>query len=235
MHNIMDELNVDGEEKLNVSQGLAVERLTSARLEAKPAPGVMSIEMLMTECIREISNSPCGDSSTGEYCIELLHRAIMRDDQEAREIWQQCLSECVRGWMELHPSRTAAVRLTSEENYVVQAFARFYQVAALKRVQFVCLSSALRYLQASLNSVLLDTLRTYSQPRRTFLSLPGDTGAAAAPPCSRSELWEKLRKFLPGVLEQRLAYLLFHCGLSPEDIVDSRSPEFNDVQEIARL
>ena len=35
--------------------------------------------------------------------------------------------------------------------------------------------------------------------------------------------------------EQRLAYLLFHCGLKPREIVRLRPQEFHNVQDIYRL
>jgi hypothetical protein len=40
---------------------------------------------------------------------------------------------------------------------------------------------------------------------------------------------------LPDEREKRLAYLLYHCGLKPREIVLRCSPEFPDVQEIYRL
>jgi hypothetical protein len=35
--------------------------------------------------------------------------------------------------------------------------------------------------------------------------------------------------------EQRLAYLLFHCGLKPEEIVHFYPHDFSDVREISSL
>jgi acetone carboxylase gamma subunit len=37
------------------------------------------------------------------------------------------------------------------------------------------------------------------------------------------------------VREQRLLYLLFHCGFSPKEIVCTCPHEFNDLQEVYRL
>jgi hypothetical protein len=37
------------------------------------------------------------------------------------------------------------------------------------------------------------------------------------------------------VREQRLLYLLFHCGFSPKEIVCTCPQEFNDLQEVYRL
>ena len=48
-------------------------------------------------------------------------------------------------------------------------------------------------------------------------------------------VWERLQKDLLNVREQRLAYLLFHCGLKPREIIHHCSQEFYDVYEINRL
>ena len=46
------------------------------------------------------------------------------------------------------------------------------------------------------------------------------------------ELWELLREMFPGEREQRLIYLLFHCGLKPREIVRYCPHEFSDVREV---
>jgi len=50
-----------------------------------------------------------------------------------------------------------------------------------------------------------------------------------------ANLWGTLQKLLPDVREQRLAFLLFNCGLKPREIVSHCPQEFCDLQEIYRL
>ena len=50
-----------------------------------------------------------------------------------------------------------------------------------------------------------------------------------------SEVWDILHMILSEPREQRLAYLLFHCGLKPREIVWFCPQEWSDVQEIYRL
>ena len=50
-----------------------------------------------------------------------------------------------------------------------------------------------------------------------------------------SEVWEVLQTMLPNEREQRLAYLLFHCGLKSREVVRFCPQEFSDVQEIYRM
>ncbi len=49
------------------------------------------------------------------------------------------------------------------------------------------------------------------------------------------DLWQIIQRLIPDEREQRLAYLLFHCGLKPREIVHHLPQEFSDVQEIYRL
>ena len=51
----------------------------------------------------------------------------------------------------------------------------------------------------------------------------------------RSEVWEILQTMLPNEREQRLTYLLYHCGLKPREIMCFYPQEWSDVQEIYRL
>jgi hypothetical protein len=50
-----------------------------------------------------------------------------------------------------------------------------------------------------------------------------------------SEPWDILKGLLSNPREQRLAYLLFHCGLRPREIVQFCSREWSSVQEISAL
>ena len=49
------------------------------------------------------------------------------------------------------------------------------------------------------------------------------------------EVWESLHMLLTNHREQRLAYLLFHCGLKPREIIRFCPQEWSDIQEIYRL
>ncbi len=49
---------------------------------------------------------------------------------------------------------------------------------------------------------------------------------------SSSEVWDILKTLLSKPREVRLAYLLFHCGLKPREIVHFCLQEFDDVREV---
>jgi hypothetical protein len=163
--------------------------------------------------------------------------ALMQNDQEAWAWVQHCFGGMVHGWVCHHPQREVACRLESEENYVAQAFERFWQATACKQqLEFKTLAAALQYLRASLNGAILDTLRTYQRPGE--VSLP-ESGALGEPSMEdvtcNSELWDILKGILHNQRERRLAYLLFQCGLGPREIVHVCLLEWSSVHEIYLL
>ncbi len=183
-----------------------------------------------------MSTYHCGSPLKDKYVLELLHRSIVQGDQDARTVVQDCLGEIVRGWLHCHPSREAMGRLNSEEHYVANAFERFWQVTIDQQVEFSMLATALPYLHVSLNGAILDTLRASSRPKEALLPEPGSPEEQLMEDVTSSaEVWELLQSMLLNVREQRLAYLLFHCGLGPWEIVRCCSQEFSDVDEIYQL
>ena len=197
----------------------------------------MSATELAAHCVRELNNFRRGEPSIETYGVELLRRATVQGDQEAWAWTQQCLGELVLGWLRRHPKREAACRLESEENYVAQTFERFWQATALtQHIQFDSFAGALQYLHACLNGTILDTLRTYSRSREIPLPEPGEPGELQVEDdLESSEVWDILKMVLPNGDEQRLAYLLFHCGLKPREIMRFCPQEFSDVRDIYRL
>ena len=197
----------------------------------------MSVSSLAEHCIEEMNNYRCGDPSDERYALELFRRAMMECDEYAWVCLQQVFSDVLRDWIRFHPCSAAARRLDSEENYISLAFERFWQAAVYgQHLQFRSLASALQYLHASLNGAMLDTLRAYSRPREVPLPEPGDQSEPREKDQEENyELWEIIQHLLPRAREQRLAYLLFHCGLKPREVVRFCPQEFSDVQEVYRL
>jgi hypothetical protein len=199
-------------------------------------PGDVSIPALAAYCMREINNYLRGGTTDTQYCLELLHRARVQHDDVALGALRQCFSEVARDWIRHHPKHEVMSRLGSEEYYLAQAFERFWQVVVQQGPAFSTLATALRYLQASLNGILLDTLRANSPLNQVSLPELDDAGEPVMQShTNREELWETIQRMLPDEREQRAAYLLFHYGLQPEEIVRDYQQEFSDVQEIVRL
>ena len=188
-------------------------------------------------CIEELNHYQYGVTSSDQYSRELLYRATVQGDQEAWAWMQHCFSGMLHNWLHRHPNRNAACRLESAENYVAQAFESFWQVTTvIQRIEFNSLAGVLQYLRASLNGVILDTLRAYRRPGKSLLQEPEEAGESLIEdPANSIEMWEHLQAMLPNKREQRLAYLLFNCNLKPGEIVRFCPQEFSDIHEIYQL
>jgi hypothetical protein len=197
---------------------------------------MLSLSALVEQCRREIEAYRRGEPSNEAFGLELLHRAIVQGDQDAWSGLQQCLDEIVRDWLYGHLRREAALRWESEESYVALTFERFWQATVQHQVAFRTLAGALAYLRASLNGAIVDTLRANVRSREVPLPEPGAPGEPCFKDCPASlELWESLQRVLSSEREQRLAYLLYHCNLKPQEIVRFCQQEWPDVQEIYHL
>ena len=162
--------------------------------------------------------------------LELLRRASTDGDLAARAAFQHCLEETVLTWVHGHPGSQAACRLQSERHIVALAFEQFWHIVVQRQVACETLSEVLLYLRASLNGAILETLRTSSWPGA--ISSPW----SAVEDClDKSEVWDRLQALLSNERERRLAYLLYHCGLEPAEIVRGSPQEWSDIQEVARL
>ena len=135
------------------------------------------------------------------------------------------------------PRLDVACRLDSEESYIAQTFERFWQATTLNRhVEFTTLAAALQYLRASLNGVILDTLRAYARTREVMLPKADEAiELHAEDTTDRSVVWEALQTMFSDEREKRLAFLLFHGGLKPGEIIRFCPQEWDDVREIYRL
>ena len=197
----------------------------------------MNINELAAHCVGEINNFRRGEPGTEIYSLELLRRAIVQGDQEAWVWIQHCFGELVFSWLNRHPNREAACDLDNEENYVAQTFERFWQARALtQHIEFHSLADALQSMRACLNGAIIDSLRAYSRSKEIPLPDPVEPGELQFEDKFESnDVWDTLKKVIPNGNEQRLAYLLFHCGLKPRQIIRFCPQEFSDIHDIYRL
>ena len=189
---------------------------------------------LAEQCVLELGAYSRGEPGDQGYGLELFRRATVEGDLEAWEWVQRCFGEIVLAWLRRHPSRAIACRLESEEKFIALTFERFWQATALtQQVSFSMLAAALQYLRASLHGAILDSLRTYSWHKES--SLPELSEAGAEAQAESLEVWRILQTLLPNQRERWLAYLLYHCGLKPREIVQFCPQGWSDVQEIYHL
>jgi hypothetical protein len=161
--------------------------------------------------------------------LELWRRASREGDQEAWAAFQQSLEETVLAWFHAHPSREAASRVRSESYLVARAFEQMWHLVVQGQAAYQALSEVLVYLRASLNAAILEGLRV-ARREGSASSLPD-----REEPSESGVVWGVLQAALSNERERRLAYLLYHRGLSPAEIVCCSPQEWSDVREVARL
>src|SRR6266851_997043 len=198
----------------------------------------MPLTTLAALGINELQRHRCKASFDERYCLEILRRALVEQTDEAWSVLQQCFSETIRIWIRSHPSSDVAFLRDSEENYIAQTFSRFWFAVRDQHLEFTTLYAALSYLHATLNGLIMDTLRSHLRLRSREVPFP-EPGCSEEPlagsTMDNQSIWESIQPLLPDERERRLAYLLYYCGLKPRDIVLHCSKEFDDVKEIYRL
>jgi len=198
----------------------------------------VNVLLLEARGTAELKRYRSKESVEDRYCVEILRRALIEQTDEAWSVLQHCFSEPIRVWSRSHPSRDVALLRDSEENYIALTFSRFWYAVRDQHLEFSTLCAALSYLHATLNGIMLDTLRFHLRvcSRERPFPEPGCSSEPQAGTALDSQrIWESIQSLLSEERERRLAYLLYHCGLKPRDIVRRCAPEFPDVQEIYRL
>jgi hypothetical protein len=200
-------------------------------IEMEDLPDQMSLSALADRCMSEINNYRRGEPSNDQYSLEIFRRAMLERDNAAWALLEDCFKDFLLSSFHRHSRSGAASRLDSPENYVARAFARFWLATVHNpQLEFTTLAAALHYLQACLNSTIVDALRAHSRAKEVALPEP-----AVEDHDDGRDPWDAIRRILPGERERRLAYLLYHCNLKPREIVRFCPQEFHEVKEIHRL
>lgn len=170
--------------------------------------------------------------------LALFQRALSQRDDDAWSLLVERYQSLVLAWVRNHARHDLAYRYHNSEYYVALAFERFWQATSRNQsLNFTSLEAALSYLKASLNGAILDTLRAYTRPE-VPLPEPGSLypiELASEDSPYEHDFWDTIKNLIPTPRERRVAYLLFHCGLKPREIVQFCSSEFPEVREVHRL
>lgn len=206
-------------------------------IEMDDPPDQMSLVALEKRCQQEMINYRQGQVYNDRYCLEIFYRALKKQDERASELLVQSFRGMAIGWLRSHPRYDSAMRYESEENYVIEAFARLWNARRDKSTNFETLGAALFYLKRSLLTAVQDTLRFYE---KQMVQLPEPGSGSPDEPVAHEEddgheLWEVLQGFLPTERERQLAFLLYHCNLKPREIMQHSPGVFSDVKEIYHL
>src|ERR1700680_4796536 len=121
----------------------------------------VNLQVLQVRGTAELKRYRSKESVEDRYCVEILRRALSEQSDEAWSVLQHCFGEPVRAWFRSHPSRDVALLRDSEENYIALTFSRFWYAVRDQHLEFTSLYAVLSYLRATLNGILMDTLRSH--------------------------------------------------------------------------
>ncbi|GAC1373036.1 MAG: hypothetical protein NVS2B12_27170 [Ktedonobacteraceae bacterium] len=159
--------------------------------------------------------------------LEFLRCAIIQGDPIARLKLEHHYTESMNEWLFSHPHYETVRQWTSDEDIVRLAFERFWQTVDQQYIAYRALTQTARCLHASLNSIILELLRLSTDPDE-------EVGPELKVGQKSQDLWEIICTILPDAHQQRLAYLLYNCSLTPAEIIHMYPQEWND-EEIANL
>src|SRR5258708_33156417 len=142
--------------------------------------GQMTLATLTEYSAREISKYRRNEPSDDSYWLDILRRAVVLRSNEAWTVLLQLFSENVHLWLARHSHREAALRHEIEQNYVDDAFRRFWQAVTDQKLSFSSLGSALCYLRLCLHCAVMDTLRTSVRPNLEKIPAYSDPDAPPA-------------------------------------------------------
>jgi DNA-directed RNA polymerase specialized sigma24 family protein len=199
-------------------------------------PYEMSLEALASRSLLEVHKFRHKESGDERYCLELLRRALVEQDERVWSILYTQWQESVRRWFRANANCTSALRYDDEQTYIDDTFKRFWLSAKGQQIELSSLAAMLRYLHLCLNSVIIDTLRAYARKQVQPLPEPGSPeDPRVEDSYHESEWWSVIESMLADQRERRVIYLLYHCGLKAKEIVLRCPGEFADEREIYRL
>jgi hypothetical protein len=193
-----------------------------------PVPDIAVISELAIRCQEEMDRLQRGEDIEGASGLQLLALARLHNDEQLWSALERCFTPVIRACLRRHPRYEEASRVKAERRYVILALEKFRHEVVAQGMAFPTLSASLRYLLVCINSVLLDTLRSvawFEKIKQHELLISDASTEAMDPALLQQRLASDER-------EQRLAYLLFYCGLKPREIVDLCPSEFDNLQEI---
>jgi hypothetical protein len=208
-----------------------MQNVNLSSFSAKLVPDSAVISELALRCQEEMDRLQRGEDIEGVSGLQLLSLARLHNDEQLWSALERCFTPVIRAWLRRHPRYQEACHVKAERRYVVLALAKFrHEVVAQAKV-FPTLSDGLRYLLVCMNGVLLDTLRSvawFEKIKHHELLISDASLEAMDPVLLQQQLSTNER-------EQRLAYLLFYCGLKPREVIDLCPSEFAHLQEIYQL
>lgn len=169
---------------------------------------------------------------------EIFQRAVIFWDEDAWILLQKQWDERMHLWFRQHPNCQEALRYRSEQEYIDDAFRRFWQGLSAQKLTFITPMRALRYIHLYLSCAIMETLRDHSPLRIESPAPIREVEKEVVLLEDRSlsqDPWKGLESILPGEKEKRVAYLHFHSHLSSSEIMRTFPGEFSSEAEVSQL
>ena len=176
------------------------------------------------------------DEFDEQFWLKKFRRALM-GDQDAQRRLQQKFSALVIDLICNHPLSTLALGLQNQEFFVTETFRCFWNTAPrYQKYSFISLSDVLSNLSMSVNTVILDALRSSS----SLQVIPSTNNQITVDllSCNHAkdvEMWKYIESEISNPRECKIAYLLFLCALKPIEIIESFPDELFDRGEISKI
>jgi len=172
-----------------------------------------------------------------QFWLKKFRRALRDGDQDTQRRLQQKFSTLVIDLIHNHPLATMAFDLQNQEYYVTETFRCFWNSAPRHQIyNLKSLSDVLLYLSMIVNAVILDSLRSFS----SLKAIPSTSNQLMEVVLTRDyvqnlELWECIESEFSNFRARKIAFLLFHCALRPDEIIVRFPNEFSDADEISQI
>src|SRR6266516_7116880 len=99
-------------------------------------PGEISLQALAHRSLLEMGKFRRMEPSEDRYCLELLRRALVEQDEAAWSIVYTQWQESVRYWFRGNANCAAALRYDDEQAYIDDTFKRFWQSVKAQQLEF---------------------------------------------------------------------------------------------------
>jgi hypothetical protein len=167
------------------------------------------------------------------YCLEIVRRAIRRQDEQAWEIFEDQSRSQVASWVRRHPGFDECGE--GVDDLIRHAFEKLWRSFSAdhgKLDRFTNYQGWMKYLQMCVHSVIVDALRS----NRPSLEIPEDLSyQSEGGSTSSRDLWEYVARQLKDDQERLVmeAFLLY--GSEPQDLFRQFQSRFSSVKEIYRI
>ncbi len=198
----------------------------------------LPLTSLTTQCDNERAKFRSREEADPRFCLEIIHRALATNTDEAWAALHECFYHDVRRWVVTHPAAPTILRREDPDIYVQEAFTRLYQSNRNHPIDVSSLPEALSFLRRCVNSAMLDAARA---TRREPLPLDPIPDVPAPDPLepvidemSAAELWQLVEQCLNTAQERHLARLLWIEGYKPREVPELFPDEFPTIHDVRR-